>query len=121
MGMFGKKDNEKLSGTFMGESIPRAVNPVNYDTVLDYLTSLNAEDFEKIFKVSTIYRKANTEAADVLGLVETATASISTELSEDEQDDEDLENLLDDDELNNAFLDAESEPPVKKVTAKKIQ
>lgn len=40
---------------------------VNFDSVLDWLVGLSAEEYEKVCKVATIHRNALQESAAVLG------------------------------------------------------
>lgn len=79
--------------------------PVNYNSVLDYLVGLSPEDFKKMTKSAEIYRKANKEVAGIIGVEDEPTTSIVTEkpqLSDDELDD-----MLaaDKDDLAAAFID----------------
>lgn len=89
---------------------PVIQNVVDYDSVLNYLVGLGRRDYDKIFKVADIYRKANDDAAKVLGVKnEPITAIKETEApvpdSETAQDDE--LDLLMDDVLPADFIEAE--------------
>ena len=41
---------------------------VDYNSVVDWLTGLSQEDYDKVGRVVSIYRKAQGEAAEVLGV-----------------------------------------------------
>ena len=107
--------------------IPEALmpeDPVNYNSVLDYLVGLSKSDYAKMTKSAEIYREANTKVAKVIGVKDEPTHSISTdkpELTDDQMDD-----LLaaDPDELQSAFLDDSPKAPApkkKQSTEKKIE
>lgn len=90
--------------------IPEAMkmqDPVNYNSVLDYLVGLSQDDFKKMTKSAEIYRKANREVAGLIGVEDEPTTSIQT--SQPELEDEDLDNLLsaNKDDLTTAFLEDE--------------
>lgn len=88
-------------------------DPVNYNSVLDYLVGLSQDDFKKMTKSAEIYRKANRDVAGLIGVEDEPTTSIQT--SQPELEDEDLDNLLNanKDDLTAAFL--EDELPESKV------
>lgn len=69
-------------------------NPVNYDSVLDWLLGLSKADYEKMLKVVTIYRDANTSAAKVLKVKDAATTQLKEPTLTDEEIDEGLNTLL---------------------------
>lgn len=94
-------------------------NPVNYDSVLDYLVGLSKEDYDKITKVTGIYREANRKAATVLNVEDQPTSTLVEEkLSEDELE-AGLDSLLiaDQDDLKDALLNNPDEPENKKQQA----
>lgn len=52
-----------------GKSQPKLeVEPVNYDSVLEYLRCLSADDYTKLCGVADIYRAADQAAAAELGV-----------------------------------------------------
>ena len=53
--------------------------PVNYNSVLDYLVGLSTEDHKKLFTVSQIYRDANKRAAVILGVPDKPTTAIKSD------------------------------------------
>lgn len=90
--------------------IPEAMkmqDPVNYNSVLDYLVGLSQDDFKKMTKSAEIYRKANRDVAGLIGVEDEPTTSIQT--TQPELEDEDLDNLLsaNKDDLTTAFLEDE--------------
>lgn len=88
-----------LLDKFKGESKPKVLpeipaamqpeDPVNYNSVLDYLVGLSDKDYKKMTGSAEIYRKANKEVARLIGVKDEPTTSITTEkpeLSDDELD-----------------------------------
>lgn len=91
-------------------AVPEAMkpqDPVNYNSVLDYLVGLSQDDFKKMTRSAEIYRKANKDVANLIGVEDEPTTSIQT--SQPELEDEDLDNLLsaNKDDLTTAFLEDE--------------
>lgn len=107
--------------------VPEAMkvqDPVNYNSVLDYLVGLSPEDFKKMTKSAEIYRKANKDVASLIGVEDEPTTSISTEKPEISDDDFDAMLSADKDELATAFLEDEIPTDTKKkpqATEKKIE
>ena len=58
MGIFNK--NNKL--------VEAVDQPANYNTALDYLIGLSAEDFAKVVKIAEAYRQTDYVAAGILGI-----------------------------------------------------
>lgn len=110
MGIFGNKDkSEKLGSLFDDEELV-AEAAVDYNSALDWLTGLSDEDYKKVCTVAEIYRKAQQDAAEALGVVNEpttfikppvqellATESASTILDDDE--DGDIAAILDEPEF----------------------
>ncbi len=99
-------------------------NPVNYNSVLDYLVGLSPEEFKKMTKSAEIYRKADEQVAGLIGVENEPTTTIKNETPE--LTDDDLDDLLvaDPKDLQSAFLETGPEAPkVKKPqsTDKKIE
>lgn len=112
MGLFGKK--RELSPLLPGVNIEAGLdNPVNFDTVLDYLVGLNRYDFDRIIKVAGIYRAANKDAFKVLGVKDEPTAVITKETREKLV-------LTDSDEIS-FMLDDEPALPKKPKTKVKVK
>jgi hypothetical protein len=118
-----KSDKAPRTPVNIPESM-KPVDPVNYNSVLDYLVGLSPEDFKKMTKSAEIYRKANKDVANLLDVEDEPTTSIVTD--KPEISDDDLDNMLsaDKDELTTAFLD-DDVPAVdkkkKQATAKKVE
>ncbi len=118
-----KRDKAPRTPVNIPESM-KPVDPVNYNSVLDYLVGLSPEDFKKMTKSAEIYRKANKDVANLLDVEDEPTTSIVTD--KPEISDDDLDNMLsaDKDELTTAFLD-DDVPAVdkkkKQATAKKVE
>lgn len=126
--MFESLKNRKAKKP-LGEipEIMKPENPVNYNSVLDYLTGLSKEDYGKIIKSANIYRDANAKVAKVVGIEDTPTHELMPSQPDDEQIDKDLDNMLEADDLSTAFLDDDA-PGVDSITkpqapkpAKKIE
>lgn len=115
--MFGltKRNKQQPGQTFLIEP----ENPVNYDSVLDYLVGLSKFDYEKLIKVSNIYRNANKDAARVLGVRDQPTTQLKEEKPTEGAVDAALDNMLQQDDLTTAFLDdaAQPAPEIKKEQA----
>lgn len=98
MGLFRNKSNNKSGSALFDPIEPTA----NYDTVLDWLVGLSRAEYNKVLKVADIHRKANQDAAAVLGIANEPTTYIEHPLELPKS-----RLLDDDDELAKAFLDDE--------------
>lgn len=92
-------------------------NPVNYNSVLDYLTGLSKPDYAKIIKSADIYRDANAKVAKVVGVKDEPTHQLMPDKPTEEEIDKDLDNMLEADDLKTAFLDDEPAAAPKKPQA----
>jgi len=115
MNLFKKrKETVELPPVLMDQE-----DPVNYNTVLDYLVGLSKPDYEKMLKVSGIYRQANKEAARVIGIKDEPTVSLLTEKPSDEEIEDALDTALSSIKVD---FEAPNEPgisePVKEQAAK---
>lgn len=63
MGLFGKRKSELPPLISDEELFPR----VNYESVLDWLLGLSAEEYTQVLQVANVQRQANYEAAKILG------------------------------------------------------
>lgn len=98
-------------------------NPVNYNTVLDYLVGLSQREYEKILKVSSIYRKANKDAAKILGVKDEPTVTLKEEKPTDDQIDDALDTALvatKDGYLEELELTTSDQPKKSQAAEKKI-
>lgn len=127
MSLFGKKQPE-VPQTFIVNEAAEAAG-VDHNNVLDYLLQLKTEEYDKLLKLTEIYREANKKAGELIpqydpdlvpeieiqamGQAET----IKVRVEGAEEDDADIADLLndEDDELAAAFL--ETEPKAKGKTA----
>lgn len=98
-------------------------DPVNYNSVLDYLVGLSDKDYKKMTGSVDIYRDANKKVAKLIGVKDEPTTSINS--TSPDLTDEDLDTMLeaDPDELKAAFLDDAPEAKAKKKqsTERKIE
>lgn len=108
MGLFNKKDSlqKKPALLFDTEEQDFVRQEAGYNEVVDYLVGLSDEDYIKVCKVAEIYRKANAEALEALGIENQPTTFIQQpEPEEPEQSEDELADNFLDDELDNAFLE----------------
>lgn len=98
-------------------------DPVNYNSVLDYLVGLSDKDYKKMTGSAEIYRKANKDVAKLIGIKDEPTTAITTERPEITDDQLDDMPNTPPDELAAAFIDDEPAPKAKKKqsTEKKIE
>lgn len=97
MDLFKRKKQHDLAPGSIWATQPEPV--VDYNSVVDWLTGLSSEDYDKVFKVANIYRTAEIDAALALDVkVEPSTFIVQPE----------------EPELEIPFL--EDEPKHKKVT-----
>lgn len=114
MSLFGKKQPE-LPANFLDDE-PAEAAGVDHNSVLDYLLQLKTQDYDKLLKLASIYRKANKEAGALIPQYDPDKAPEAPEApAEPEAEDDAL--LLDDDDLSTAFLEDEPKKS-KKVTVK---
>ena len=121
MGLFGKKSAKTLPPLLSSAEIDGA----SYDQVLDFLVSVNKDDFDKIIKVAGLYRKTHCDVAKVTGLTAEPQPSIFEDQTIAPQvagtplvttpgakaPDTEAGDFLTDDDLNNAFLDDDEPTP----------
>lgn len=113
--LFGKREAQPVEIP----AILQPENPVNYDSVLDWLLGLSKQDYDKMLKVVTIYRDANMSAAKVLKVKDQATTQlIPAKLTDDEMDDA-LDQLMETnpDDLKAAIANEQPAPENKKPQA----
>lgn len=84
-------------------------DPVNYNSVLDYLVGLSKTEYDKMFKVANIYRNANKDAAKVLGVKDEPTTQLKSEEPSQEEIDEGIDTILESD-IDADFLFEDEEP-----------
>lgn len=122
-GLFGKR--KEVGGEPV--TIPAALqaeDPVNYNSVLDYVVGLSDKDYKTMTASAEIYREANKKVAKLLGIKDEPTTTIKNDkpvLGEDE-----LDAMLsaNKDDLAAAFIDdAPRAPAAKKAqsTERKIE
>lgn len=122
-GLFSKRKK----GASEPVSIPAALqpeDPVNYNSVLDYVVGLSDKDYKKLTASAEIYREANKKVAKLLGIKDEPTTAINTD--KPELGEEELDEMLnaDPDQLKQAFIDdAPKAPAAKKAqsTERKIE
>ena len=104
MGIFNNNKTKNAPGALWPEAgIELEDDPINYNSVVDWLVGLTAGDYSKVLSVSGIYRKANNEACKALEIDCQPTAFINPPEPEEPAD---KTTILDsDDELDMAFLD----------------
>ena len=122
-GLFGKRKR----GATEPVSIPAAMqpeDPVNYNSVLDYVVGLSDKDYKKLTASADIYREANKKVAKLLGIKDEPTTTISTEKPEIGEDELDAMLAAQPGELAAAFIDdalAIPKPKKAQSTERKIE
>lgn len=101
--MLFRKPKKVLPALISDEEIDFSA-AVNYDSVLDWLVGLSAQDYAKVLQVGNIYRNADQEAAAALGTANEPTTFIMP---------------AEQDSIDPAFLDIPEKKPATK--PKKIQ
>ena len=112
-GLFGKRKK----GAGEPVSIPAAMqpeDPVNYNSVLDYVVGLSDKDYKKLTASAEIYREANKKVAKLLGIKDEPTTAINTEKPEIGEDELDAMLNANPEDLQAAFLDDGPEVPKAK-------
>lgn len=93
MGLFGKSNSSALPPQPLEDESSEAIS---YQGVVDYLTGLSRQDYDKIIKVVNVYRSADKDVKKILGVKDEPTTTLQPEPATD---------LLEDDDLATAFLD----------------
>lgn len=90
-------------------------DPVNYSSVLDYLVGLSKDDYQKMIKVTGVYRDANHKAAGILDVEDQPTSTLKTDEPTDDEVDSVLDGMLEADpaDLQAAILADEPPKPTK--------
>jgi hypothetical protein len=84
-------------------------NPVNYDSVLDWLLGLSKPDYDKMIKVVENYREAKKTEAKILKVKDEATTQLLSHKLTDDEIDDGLDLLIETDpKVLKASLEAES-------------
>lgn len=65
MSLFGKKQPEVPTNFLEDEAAAEAAG-VDHNSVLDYLLQLKSEDYDKLLKLTEIYRHANKQAGELI-------------------------------------------------------
>lgn len=116
-GLFSKRKK----GVGEPVSVPASMqpeDPVNYNSVLDYVVGLSDKDYKKLTASAEIYRDANKKVAKLLGIKDEPTTTISTEKPEIGDDELDAMLSAQPGELAAAFIDdAPVSPKPKKAQA----
>jgi hypothetical protein len=101
MGLFNTNKRSKVPAFLLDDDERETTNDneISYNSVLDYLVGLSDDDHDKIFKVSAIYRKANKQASEVLGVEDQAINTIADQAttspaSDDDVSDDELDAML---------------------------
>lgn len=70
------------------ESPPTILEPeVNFNSVVEYCEGLSKSDYDKLLKVVNIYRNANKDVCNVLGIKDEPSHAIAKETKEEAQAD----------------------------------
>jgi hypothetical protein len=71
MSIFGK-DKPEPSADLLNEIDEQLENPVNHNSVLDYMLELSDDDYDKLLKSAKVYREANRKVAGIMGVPDVA-------------------------------------------------
>lgn len=98
-------------------------DPVNYNSVLDYLVGLSDRDYKKMTGSAEVYRKANKEVAKIVGVKDEPTHTLLPETPSEEALDEGLNQLLETDpvDLKAALENSEDAEKPKKAQSPKAK
>jgi hypothetical protein len=99
-------------------------DPVNYNSVLDYLVGLSDKDYRKMTGSAEVYRKANREVAKIVGIKDEPTHALLPETPSEDAIDAGLDTMLNahPDDLKAAIINQdEPEKPKKAQSAKTKQ
>lgn len=108
--------NSKQPAATLVSELDEQLPEVNHNTVLDYMLELSDEDYDKLLKVAAVYRKANKQAAEIMGVEGVAATAEETPAADDPE--AEIDDFLND-ELETAFLEDEpKQPKSKKVSVK---
>lgn len=91
--LFGKREPRPVKLP----AILEPEDPVNFDSVVDWMIGLSEAERKQVDQVITIYRDANTKAAAALGVPEKPTTFIKPKKLTNKQIDEGLDGLLETD------------------------
>ena len=122
-GLFGKRKKVATEPVSIPASM-QAEDPVNYNSVLDYVVGLSEKDYKKLTASAEIYRDANKKVANLLGIKDEPTTTISIEKPEIGDDELDAMLSAQPGELAAAFIDdAPTGPKPKKAqsTERKVE
>lgn len=100
-------------------AIMQPEDPVNYNTVLDWLLGLSDKDYKTMLDVVNVYREAGKTTAKLLKIKDQPTTALLPTAPSDEQIDSELDGLLEThpDDLRAALeADGEAEKAKKKQT-----
>ena len=115
-GLFGKRKEASSEPVKIPEAL-QPEDPVNYNSVLDYVVGLSDKDYKTMTASAEIYREANKKVAKLLGIKDEPTTTIKTD--KPEIGEEELDDTLnaDPDKLKQAFIDYAPAPKQKKKQA----
>lgn len=121
MALFGKKQPE-LPENFLDDE-PEMASGIDHNSVLDYLLQLTTADYDKLLKLTNIYRDANKQAGELIPQYDPDRAetvevqefgkseTIVVRTGTSSEDEDEIDKMLDD-ELAAAFI--EDEPKTSK-------
>ena len=112
-GLFGKRKKVATEPV----SIPAAMqpeDPVNYNSVLDYVVGLSDKDYKTMTASAEIYREANKKVAKLLGIKDEPTTTIKNDKPELGEEELDAMLAADPKDLQAAFLDDAPKAPAAK-------
>lgn len=112
---FGKRETQPVELP----AILQPEDPVNYNSVLDWLLGLSDKDYKTMLEVVNVYREAGKTTAKLLKIKDTPSTELLPVQPSDEQIESELDGLLEThpDDLKAAILSEQpAEKPKKKQT-----
>jgi len=108
VGLFGNKSKSENLGSLFEDDELVTEAAVDYNSALNWLTGLSDEDYKKVCTVAEIYRKAEREAAEALGVENTPTTFIKQPEQEELTPNALASTILDDEDADIADILDES-------------
>ena len=90
MSIFGNDKKQEPSDDLLSEIDEQLENPVNHNSVLDYMLELSDDDYDKLLKSAKVYREANRKVAGIMGVPDVAAQGEKVEVRIEKSDDPDF-------------------------------
>ena len=91
MSIFGNDKKQEPSDDLLSEIDEQLENPVNHNSVLDYMLELSDDDYDKLLKSAKVYREANRKVAGIMGVPDVAAQGEKVEVRIEKSESEFIE------------------------------